>query len=196
MRLVDAQYTFDNSKLLFYFTADARVDFRELVRDLAGVFHTRIELRQIGIRDETRLIGGLGACGRPFCCSTFLSEFGQVSMKMAKDQGLSLNTSKLSGTCGRLMCCLRYEHESYQAESRLTPKKDTRVTTPDGVGTVVDATPLAGTVKVKLDNAPDEAPRTYHRDTVTPVVTAASANGATEPVPPVAQENADGTSDN
>ena len=167
MKLVDAQYTFDNSKLLFYFTSDGRVDFRELVRDLAGVFHTRIELRQIGIRDESRLIGGLGMCGRPFCCSTYLSDFGQVSIKMAKEQGLSINTSKISGCCGRLMCCLRYEHETYAAEAALTPKKDALVSTPDGNGVVVDSTPLAGTVKVKLDNAPDEAPKTYHRDTVT-----------------------------
>ena len=143
------------------------MDFRELVRDLAGCFHTRIELRQIGIRDEARLIGGLGMCGRPFCCSTFLSDFGQVSIKMAKEQGLSINTSKISGCCGRLMCCLRYEHETYAEETRLTPKKDTPVSTPDGNGTVVEATPLAGTVKVRLDNAPEEAPKVYHRDDVT-----------------------------
>jgi cell fate regulator YaaT (PSP1 superfamily) len=167
MSLVDAQYTFDNSKLLFYFTSEGRVDFRELVRDLAGLFRTRIELRQIGIRDEARLIGGLGMCGRPFCCATHLSDFGQVSVKMAKEQGLSINTSKISGCCGRLMCCLRYEHESYAAEAALTPKKDTRVKTPDGVGTVVDATPLTGMVKVKLDSAPEAAPAVYHRDTLT-----------------------------
>ena len=167
MNLVDAQYTFDNSKLLFYFTAEGRVDFRELVRDLAGLFRTRIELRQIGIRDESRLIGGLGMCGRPFCCTTFLSDFGQVSVKMAKEQGLSINTSKISGCCGRLMCCLRYEHESYAAEMALTPKKDTRVTTPDGLGTVVEAAPLSGMVKVRLDSAPDAAPTAYHRDTLT-----------------------------
>ena len=167
MHLVDAQYAFDNSKLLFYFTSEGRVDFRELVRDLAGVFRTRIELRQIGIRDESRLIGGLGMCGRPFCCSTFLSDFGQVSVKMAKEQGLSINTSKISGCCGRLMCCLRYEHESYAAEIALTPKKDARVKTPDGVGTVVEAAPLLGMVKVRLDEAPEGAPTPYHRDTVT-----------------------------
>ncbi len=167
MQLVDAQYTFDNSKLLFYFTSEGRVDFRELVRDLAGVFHTRIELRQIGIRDEARLVGGLGMCGRPFCCSTYLSDFGQVSIKMAKEQGLSINTSKISGCCGRLMCCLRYEHETYAAEAKLTPKKDALVSTPDGNGVVVEATPLAGTVKVRLDNAPEEAPKVYHRDHVT-----------------------------
>ena len=167
MKLVDAQYTFDNSKLLFYFTSEGRVDFRELVRDLAGVFHTRIELRQSGIRDESRLIGGLGMCGRPFCCSTHLSDFGQVSIKMAKEQGLSINTSKISGCCGRLMCCLRYEHETYAAEAALTPKKDATVTTPDGSGVVVESNPLAATVKVRLDNTPEEAPKLYHRDTVT-----------------------------
>ena len=167
MHLVDAQYAFDNSKLLFYFTSEGRVDFRELVRDLAGVFRTRIELRQIGIRDESRLIGGLGMCGRPFCCSTFLQDFGQVSVKMAKEQGLSINTSKISGCCGRLMCCLRYEHESYAAEIALTPKKDTRVITPDGPGTVVDAAPLTGMVKVRRDDAPEAVPTPYHRDTLT-----------------------------
>ena len=167
MNLVDAQYTFDNSKLLFYFTAEGRVDFRELVRDLASLFRTRIELRQIGIRDEARLIGGLGMCGRPFCCATYLSDFGQVSVKMAKEQGLSINTPKISGCCGRLMCCLRYEHESYAQEAKLTPKKDTRVTTPDGVGTVVDTTPITGMVKVRLDSDPDAAPTPYHRDKLT-----------------------------
>ncbi len=167
MNLVDAQYTFDNSKLLFYFTSEGRVDFRELVHDLAGHFHTRIELRQIGIRDEARLIGGLGMCGRPFCCSTYLSDFGQVSVKMAKEQGLSINASKISGCCGRLMCCLRYEHETYVAETKLTPKKDTAVITPDGEGVVVDSSPLAGTVRVRLDATPEEAPKTYHRDTLT-----------------------------
>ncbi len=167
MHLIDAQYAFDNSKLLFYFTSDGRVDFRELVHDLAGHFHTRIELRQIGIRDEARLIGGLGMCGRPFCCATYLSDFGQVSVKMAKEQGLSINAAKISGCCGRLMCCLRYEHETYVAESKLTPKKDMIVKTPDGDGVVVDSVPLAGTVRVKLDATPEEAPKTYHRDALT-----------------------------
>ncbi len=188
MALVDAQYTFDNSKLLFYFTSEGRVDFRELVRDLAGVFHTRIELRQIGIRDESRLIGGLGMCGRPFCCSTFLSDFGQVSIKMAKEQGLSINTSKISGCCGRLMCCLRYEHETYAEETRLTPKKDTLVSTPDGNGTVVEATPLAGTVKVRLENAPEEAPKVYHRDSVTVLGKAKNGNTAEAQTKPAEQE--------
>ena len=180
MRLVDAQYTFDNSKLLFYFTAEGRVDFRELVRDLASLFRTRIELRQIGIRDESRLIGGLGMCGRPFCCASYLSDFGQVSVKMAKEQGLSINTSKISGCCGRLMCCLRYEHESYAAEAALTPKKETRVNTPDGVGTVVEATPITGMVKVKLDSAPEAAPTAYHRDKLTVICPKAAQKQAAE----------------
>ena len=184
MTLVDAQYTFDNSKLLFYFTSEGRVDFRELVRDLASVFHTRIELRQIGIRDESRLIGGLGMCGRPFCCSTFLSDFGQVSIKMAKEQGLSINTSKISGCCGRLMCCLRYEHETYAEETRLTPKKDMQVSTPDGNGTVVEASPLAGTVKVRLDATPEEAPKVYHRDDLTVLGKAKSGNAEKAPAAP------------
>ncbi len=183
MRLVDAQYVFDNSKLLFYFTSETRVDFRELVRDLASCFHTRIELRQIGIRDESRLIGGLGMCGRPFCCTSFLSDFGQVSVKMAKEQGLSINASKISGCCGRLMCCLRYEQESYQQEAKLTPKKDTVVITPDGRGTVLESTPLTGMVKVKLDGNDEEPPHTYHRDTLTVVPR------GPRPEPPVTEES-------
>lgn len=168
MRLVDAQYTFDHSKLLFYFTSEGRVDFRELVRDLAAVFHTRIELRQIGIRDEARLIGGLGMCGRPFCCATYLSDFGQVSVKMAKEQGLSINTSKISGCCGRLMCCLRYEQATYAAEAALTPKKDTWVETPDGVGTVTEAMLMSESVRVRLDGEESGETRVYHREDVTP----------------------------
>ncbi len=192
MRLVDAQYVFDNSKLLFYFTSEGRVDFRELVRDLAGCFHTRIELRQIGIRDESRLIGGLGMCGRPFCCTTFLSDFGQVSVKMAKEQGLSINASKISGCCGRLMCCLRYEQESYHQEAKLTPKKDTVVITPDGRGTVTESTPLTGMVKVKLDAADEEPPRTYHRDTLTVVARGARAtDAAKEAARPESAEDAE-----
>lgn len=165
MKLVEAQYTFDNSKLLFYFTSAGRVDFRELVKDLASVFRTRIELRQIGIRDEAKLMGGLGACGRPLCCATFLSDFGQVSIKMAKEQSLSLNSSKISGVCGRLMCCLRYEHEAYVEEIRLTPPVDSVVKTPDGVGVVVETTPLRGLIKVKLKDT-DGAPIQIHRDQV------------------------------
>ncbi len=150
MKLIDAEYTFDNSKLLFYFSAEVRVDFRELVKDLASVFRTRIELRQIGIRDEAKMMGGLGVCGRPFCCSSFLSDFVQVSIKMAKEQNLSLNSSKISGTCGRLMCCLRYEHDTYESEIAKTPPVDSTVKTSDGVGTVVEISPLQGTIKVKL----------------------------------------------
>ena len=166
MKLVDAQYTFDNSKLLFYFTSSGRVDFRELVKDLASVFRTRIELRQIGIRDEAKLIGGLGACGRPLCCATFLSDFVQVSIKMAKEQGLFLNSSKISGTCGRLMCCLRYEQESYEYEIARTPSVDSTVKTPDGVGVVVEAHPLSGMLKVKIGNNDESTIKPYHRDNV------------------------------
>ena len=167
MKLVAVQYTFDNSKLLFYFTSAGRVDFRELVKDLAGVFHIRIELRQIGIRDEARMLGGLGGCGRPLCCSTFLSDFGQVSMKMAKEQNLSLNSTKISGVCGRLMCCLRYEHETYAEELRKPPHVGTFVQTPDGPGVVTEIIPLAGEVKVSLKNAPDTPPKKYKRSDVT-----------------------------
>lgn len=165
MKLVDAQYTFDNTKLLFYFTSAGRVDFRELVKDLASVFRTRIELRQIGIRDEAKLIGGLGICGRALCCSGFLSDFGQVSIKMAKEQNLSLNSTKISGNCGRLMCCLRYEHKTYEEEIRLTPPVDSVVKTPDGIGTVCETSPLTGMIKVKLNDS-DGLPKPYHRDTV------------------------------
>ncbi len=162
MKLVEAEYTFDMSKLTFYFTADGRIDFRELVKDLASTFKTRIELRQIGIRDETKFMGGLGVCGRPFCCATFLPDFCQVSIKMAKEQNLSLNSSKISGACGRLMCCLRFEHETYQAEIKITPPVGATVKTSDGVGEVVEAAPLTGNLKVKID----ENIRTHHRDNV------------------------------
>ena len=166
MKLVDTQFTFDNSKLLFYFTSSGRVDFRDLVKDLAATFHTRIELRQIGIRDEAKLLGGLGACGRPLCCASFLSDFVQVSIKMAKEQGLSLNSTKISGTCGRLMCCLRYEHDTYAYEISKTPSVDSVVKTEDGVGTVIETFPLAGNIKVKLHDKSDVQPKIYHRDTV------------------------------
>ena len=167
MKLIDVQYTFDNTKLLFYFTSAGRVDFRELVKDLASVFRTRIELRQIGIRDEAKMMGGLGPCGRSLCCSIFLSDFGQVSIKMAKEQNLSLNSSKISGVCGRLMCCLRYEYETYEYEIKRTPPVESVVRTADGVGVVTEINPLAGTVKVRLNETPDVAPKTYHRDDVT-----------------------------
>ena len=160
MDLVSVEYTFDNSKLLFYFTAENRVDFRELVKDLASVFKTRIELRQIGIRDEAKLMGGFGTCGRPFCCSTFLSDFVQVSIKMAKEQNFSLNSTKISGACGRLMCCLRYEHDTYEDAIKKTPSVGSYVSTPNGLGTVVEARPLTETIKVKLDEKTD-APRLY-----------------------------------
>ncbi len=164
MKLVDVEYTFDNSKLLFYFTSDGRVDFRELVKDLAGVFKTRIELRQIGIREETKLLGGIGICGLPFCCKAFLSDFVQVSIKMAKEQGLSLNSAKISGACGRLMCCLRYEYDTYDDEIRRTPKVDTKVITPDGIGIVCDTQPLAGLCKVKFVTNDETVIKVYHRD--------------------------------
>ena len=167
MKLIDAQYTFDNTKLLFYFTSSGRVDFRELVKDLASVFRTRIELRQIGIRDEAKMVGGLGSCGRPLCCSIFLTDFGQVSIKMAKEQNLSLNSSKISGICGRLMCCLRYEHDTYEHEIKRTPPVDTLVRTVDGVGSVTEISPLQGTIKVRLVATPDVPPKSYKREDVT-----------------------------
>jgi len=169
MKLVEVEYTFDNSKLLFYFTSDGRVDFRELVKDLASVFRTRIELRQIGIRDETKLIGGIGMCGRPYCCKKFLDDFAQVSIKMAKEQNLSLNSQKISGACGRLMCCLRYEHDAYEDALKNLPKVDSAVKTPDGVGTVSELVPLAGIVKVKFpsDDQQGFTYRQYPADSVT-----------------------------
>ncbi len=167
MKLIEAQYSFDNSKLLFYFTSASRVDFRELVKDLASVFKTRIELRQIGIRDEAKLMGGLGACGRSLCCSTFLSDFVQVSIRMAKEQNLSLNSGKISGLCGRLMCCLQYEYSTYAEESAKTPPVDSVVKTKNGIGFVTETNPLAGTVKVKLKDNPDVAPEIYKREDVT-----------------------------
>ena len=168
MKLVDVEYTFDNSKLLFYYTADGRVDFRELVKHLASAFHTRIEMRQIGIRDEAKMMGGLGVCGRPFCCASFLSDFVQVSIKMAKEQNLSLNSAKISGACGRLMCCLRYEYETYQAESAITPKVDSVVDTPEGQGIVVEANPLCGLCKVAMLGAVGQQPKTFVRDDLKP----------------------------
>ena len=167
MKLIDAEYTFDRSKLMFYFTAEVGVDFRELVKDLASVFRTRIELRQIGIRDEAKMIGGIGICGRPFCCSSFLNDFAQVSIKMAKEQNLSLNSAKISGTCGRLMCCLRFEHENYESEIKKTPKNDAKVKTPDGEGVVVESSPLTGFLKVRIATSSGDAVKTYHRDDVT-----------------------------
>lgn len=166
MKLIDVEMSFDRSKLMFYFSAEGRVDFRDLVKELAGKFRTRIEMRQIGIRDEAKILGGLGVCGRPFCCSSFLTDFVQVSVKMAKEQNLSLNSAKISGSCGRLMCCLRYEYDTYLAEKALTPKVDTRVMTPDGAGVVTAANPLAGIVKVKLDKNGDDAETVFVREDV------------------------------
>ncbi len=167
MKLVDAEYAADNGKILFYFTAEGRVDFRELVKDLAGVFRTRIELRQIGVRDEAKLLGGIGICGRPFCCSQFLPDFEPVSIKMAKEQGLSLNPTKISGSCGRLMCCLKYEQNVYEELLKLTPKNGASVNTPEGKGTVVETNVLSGVIKVRLDKAVDSPPITVQREDIT-----------------------------
>lgn len=165
MKLVDVEYTFDNNKILFYFTADGRVDFRALVKDLASVFRTRIELRQIGVRDEAKMIGGLGVCGRPLCCSTYLGEFQPVSIKMAKEQGLSLSPVKISGTCGRLMCCLKYEQEAYNEMLKKVPKVGAIVDTPSsGHGTVVEVNPINRIVTVRLNKSPDAAPATFKSD--------------------------------
>ena len=166
MKLVEVEYTFDRGKILFYFTADGRVDFRELVKDLASVFRTRIELRQIGVRDEAKMLGGLGICGRPFCCSQFLGDFQPVSIKMAKEQGLSLNPTKISGSCGRLMCCLKYEQEAYESLLRITPKNGAVVTTKEGKGVVTDVSLLTGVVKVRLDKSPDSPPVSFRREEV------------------------------
>ena len=161
MKLVRVECSFDGSKILFFFTADGRVDFRELVKDLASVFRARIELRQIGVRDEAKMIGGLGICGRPFCCSQFMDEFLPVSIKMAKTQNLCLNPTKISGTCGRLMCCLKYEQDAYEDAIRRMPKNDSFVLTPDGTGNVSDINVLKETVNVRLDDRPEGA-RCYH----------------------------------
>lgn len=161
MKLVTVEYTFDNNKILFYFTADGRVDFRKLVKDLAGIFRTRIELRQIGVRDESKMLGGLGICGREFCCKGFLSDFQPVSIKMAKEQGMSLNPVKISGTCGRLMCCLKYEQEAYSDLLKKTPKIGAYVSTPDGKGTVVDQNLIKGILNVQLQKNPDSPPKSY-----------------------------------
>lgn len=164
MNLTEVEYAFDGSKILFYFTADGRIDFRELVKDLASVFHTRIELRQIGVRDECKMLGGLGICGRPFCCATFLNDFHSVSIKMAKEQGLSLSPSKISGTCGRLMCCLKYEQNSYDYLAKITPRKGSIVDCREGRGRVIDASLLTGMLKVQLDSSPEGAPVIVNRE--------------------------------
>ena len=162
MKLVRVEYTFDGAKILFYFTADGRVDFRELVKDLASVFKTRIELRQIGVRDEAKMLGGLGMCGRPFCCNSFLGEFQPVSIKMAKEHGLSLNPTKISGACGRLMCCLNYEQTAYDDLIRRMPRTGAQVETPEGPGKVVEVSLLTGRLKVQLAKNPDGLPVVFH----------------------------------
>ena len=160
MKLVEVEYTLDRSKIMFYFTADGRVDFRELVKDLAGIFHTRIELRQIGVRDESKMIGGLGICGQPFCCSRCLKDFQPVSIKMAKEQGLSLNPTKISGACGRLMCCLAYEESAYEYLNSIMPMVGSTVRTPDGLGTVLEVNPVSGYLRVRCGTE-SLAPRYY-----------------------------------
>lgn len=162
MRLTDVEYIFDGSRIVFYFTADGRVDFRELVKDLASTFKTRIELRQIGVRDETKMTGGIGICGRVLCCNSFMNDFHPVSIKMAKDQSLSLNPGKISGSCGRLMCCLKYEHEAYRDLLRNTPGIGTIIETADGKGTIVDVNLLTGRLKVKLEKDNDTDWKHYH----------------------------------
>lgn len=167
MKLIDVEYTFDRSKALFYFTADGRVDFRELVKELAQIFRTRIELRQIGVRDESKMMGGIGVCGQPFCCSRFLSDFTPVSIKMAKEQGLSLNPTKISGSCGRLMCCLSYEQDVYEYLSSITPPAGSLVKTADGNGIVSETSLLAGKIKVRLDKNKDGIPKEFNASDVT-----------------------------
>lgn len=169
MKLVDVDYTFDGSKILFYFTSDGRVDFRDLVKDLAIIFKTRIELRQIGVRDESKSVGSIGICGRSLCCSQFLGEFEPVSIKMAKEQGLSLNPTKISGSCGRLMCCLKYEQSTYEELLKVTPKQGTQVETPLGPGTVEYVILLKGIVKVKLENEAEKVLREFNVNEIKPL---------------------------
>ena len=201
MNLVTAECTFDMNKLLFYFTADGRVDFRELVKDLAGVFRTRIELRQIGVRDESKMIGGLGICGQPFCCSRFLKDFQPVSIKMAKEQGLSLNPTKISGACGRLMCCLAYEESAYEYLNSIMPMVGSTVRTPDGLGTVLEVNPISGYLRVRC-GTDAFAPR-YYKVSVCEYVSGGKRaprrpdpdddySGVRDPAPVVAAASADG----
>ncbi len=166
MKLVSVEYTFDNSKILFYFTANGRVDFRSLVKDLAGVFKTRIELRQIGVRDEAKMLGGLGICGRPICCGAFLGDFQPVSIKMAKEQNLSLNPTKISGVCGRLMCCLKYEQDQYEAIRKKMPKVGKEVITPDGPGVVWELNVIKETVRVRIQKGDSSELRDYPMEDV------------------------------
>ena len=166
MKLVHTQYTLDNTKLIFYFTANGRVDFRSLVKDLASVFHLRIELRQIGVRDEAKMLGGLGPCGRPICCGTFLGDFQPVSIRMAKDQGLSLNPTKISGICGRLMCCLKYEQEGYELTRRMMPRIGKPIETPDGSGTVTDLNIMKERVSVRISAGDSFEVKEYDLETL------------------------------
>ena len=181
MQLVSAEYAFDGSKILFFFTADERVDFRELVKNLASIFHTRIELRQIGVRDKAKMVGGLGICGRPFCCASFLDDFQPVSIKMAKTQNLSLNPTKISGTCGRLMCCLKYEQDAYEDLLKNTPKEESFVDTPDGRGVITEVSLLRQRVKVRLEQDPDTIGQ-FHVDEIA-VWRNGKAKKNEEPVP-------------
>ena len=181
MKLVDVECNFEGNKTMFFFTSDGRVDFRELVKDLAGIFRNRIELRQIGVRDEAKMLGGLGICGRPFCCSRFIDEFQPVSTKMAKMQSMSLNPSKISGSCGRLMCCLRYEQEAYEDLVKSVPKQGAFVETPAGYGTVTQVNLLRQLVKVKLDGEGDDTVRTYRSVEVAAVPGGRPKDGETPP---------------
>lgn len=165
MKLIEVEYSFDSNKIVFFFTSDGRVDFRELVKDLAARFHTRIELRQIGVRDEAKLLGGIAICGQPYCCKQFLSDFQPVSIKMAKEQGLSLNPTKISGSCGRLMCCLKYEQDAYEYLNSFTPNVGATVKTPNGIGTVTDVNLITGNLFVKLNDS-ESIPFKIHRDEV------------------------------
>lgn len=181
MKLVDVEYAFDGTKILFYFTSDGRVDFRDLVKDLAGSFHTRIELRQIGVRDEAKMLGGLGICGQPFCCARFLDDFQPVSIKMAKEQGLSLNPTKISGSCGRLMCCLKYEQDAYEYLNSITPPVGSYVKTSSGNGIVVDENPLTGNLYVRIGE--DAAPIKVHRSEVELISKGKNKKPAKQPTP-------------
>lgn len=203
MRLIDVEFTFDVNKIIFYFTAEGRIDFRELVKDLAAVFRTRIELRQIGVRDESKMIGGLGICGQPFCCSRFLKDFQPVSIKMAKEQGLSLNPTKISGACGRLMCCLAYEESAYEYLNSIMPMVGSTVRTPDGLGTVLEVNPISGYLRVRCGTEAF-APR-YYKVSVCEYISGGKRaprrpdpdddySGVRDPAPVVASANADGTS--
>ena len=187
MKLVDAEYAFDNSKITFNFTADGRVDFRNLVKDLAATLHTRIELHQIGVRDEAKKLGGIGICGQPFCCSRFLRDFQPVSIKMAKEQGLSLNPTKISGSCGRLMCCLKYEQDTYEELIKMSPKVGAVVMTPEGRGVVTDSNILTGKIKVRLDKSPDSPAVEMTREDLDAVVrnNAPKAEPEAQPAPAV-----------